>query len=280
MPSVVFAVIAVFAASLDGVVWKYTIDRKGCPWAGLILFHILSVVLLLPVTSRSDLILPGAEVTALLLLSSLFWVVGDLFARKAYRYLDAAVCQLYGSLKLVLITMAGVVLFAERLSTVTVCGILLVLFSIVYQLDLRSLRFNKGAIFSLVAVIGQASALILDKHLTSLASEGCIVFYGFLLPALMYTVAGRGYLKNIPHTLKVSNYRFLLCPLLGCSSYYCLIQALSSGQLSLTYIIQETGVLMVLILEVLILRSRENLLHKALACSACTAGAIMACGFS
>lgn len=271
------AFIAVIAASLDGIVWKYTIDRKGCPWATLIIFHIIAVFLITPFVSMSDLTDISWQGGLILFLSCITWVVGDLYSVKAYEYLDAAVCEVYGTLKLVLVATAGILLFSEKITVVTLIGMGLIIASVAYQLDLKKLKWNKGMAFKAVSIIFHSVALITDKFLTNLMAEETIVFYGFLVPAIIYSGAGYKYLGNIKSSIVKSNYVFLISPFLGVTAYYFLIQALALGDLSVTYMIQETAIIFIFILEVVLLKANEDFVRKAMSCVFCALGAVLVC---
>lgn len=280
MSGLQLAFIAVILESLDGVIIKHTMDEEGCPWAVLIFLHVAAVLLLLPLLSISVLTKVSTTGAVFLLLSGILWVVGDLYCVKAYKHLDAAVCSIYGKLRIIFITIAGIVIFSESISLITFIGIGLILAAITYQLDLKSLTLDRGIILILVSVIFHTGAFIVDKHLTSLVAEGTIVFYGFLLPALVYTTYGHRHIKNILPTVKASKYSLLISPVFCVTAYYCLIAALARGDLSITYIIQETSIIFIFVFEVLLLKSYDNFFRKAASCCICTLGAILVCGFA
>jgi drug/metabolite transporter (DMT)-like permease len=272
------ALIAVVVASLNGVLWKHIISNRGCPWAALIIFHILAVVILLPIIEVPCLFDLEPAIICFLLLSSTLWVVGDYCSANSYKHIDAAVVEVYSTLKLVFVSIAGVVLFSESLNIAAILGIGLIIASVIYQLDLKQMEWNRGASLCFIAVAFHTGALIVDKHLTELTSETTITFYGFLFPALIYITCGWRYFGNIRHCLRIGRGIFLISPVLGVLSYWCLLSALGKGDLSGTYVVQQTSVVFIFVFEVLLLGAYKDFFRKAVASVVCTAGAILVCG--
>jgi drug/metabolite transporter (DMT)-like permease len=272
-----FAFVAVIAGALDGIVFRYTMQKGVSALAALTLFHVIAVILLCSFESIPSLSGLGGYEYLFLALSCALWLVGDYYAAEAYEYLDAAICELYASLSLIFVTIAGVFLFRESISPIGMLGIGLMIGSAAYQLNFDALWLNRGTSFALIGMLFISGALVVDKYLTTLINEKILIFYGFLTPMILYffLCRKRG-LKLLP-ILKKTRYIFLLSPVLGVISYYCLIMAFSSGQLSITYTIQETGLIFVFLFEAVLLKSREHFVQRALTCLTCASGAVMVC---
>lgn len=278
MSSIVLAFLSVIALSLESIVWKYSIDKGSCPIATLVLYHILAVFLLLPFTGIPIPHDINISVWVLLFLSCAVWVIGDYFSVKAYEYLDASVCSIYGMMTLVLVTTAGIFIFGESLSVISVVGIIMIIIAVVFQLNFKNLIWNQGSVYKLTAIFFHTLALIIDAYLVSQVSEKVIVFYGFLLPAIIYILFGFKKLSNLPFIFKETQGVFLLAPVLGVAYYYFFILAISQGSLAITYAIQETSVIFILLFEVALFKVSCDFYRKAVSCGVCALGAILVCG--
>lgn len=274
---VILALIAVIASAFDCIIFRYGMKEDSCSWAVLLYYHAAAVLILFPFINQNAFYVDFCSFL-FLCLSSLLWVVGDLYGTKAVQYLDASVCQVYGTLKLVVVCFAGALIFSEVVTFNMMLGMALIILSVIFQMKGDRFALNKGVTYEFIAVLFVASALILDKYLTTFIADQAIVFYGFLLPVIVYGTIGYKKIPNILPALKKSRNFFLLCPILGCISYYCLIQAFATGSLGITYTIQQAGIVFVFILEVILLKTYENFVRRAFSCSICAVGAMVVCG--
>jgi drug/metabolite transporter (DMT)-like permease len=277
MLAILFAIASVVCSALNCILFKSAMRRGNYAWATLIVFHIVAVALLIVFTEIPDFLTLDTSVMMLLLLSCMFWVFGDLYGVKAYEYLDATVCELYGTLKLILITGVGIVLFQESLSVLAVVGLLLIIGAISYEYRGDAQHNPRGVFFMFLNVVLITGALCVDKYLTTLVADDVIVFYGFLLPMIVYVVLGHKALPQALPLLRDTKGLFLLTPILGVAAYACLIRALAIGDLSVTYTIQETAVIFIFLFEVVLLKVRQDLFSRAGSCLACATGAMMVC---
>jgi drug/metabolite transporter (DMT)-like permease len=269
MEAILFAIAAVVCSALNCIIFKVAMKRKNYAWETLIVFHVVAVALLIGLVDIPP--IGTVDSTSILLMCGgcLLWVFGDLYGVKAYEFLDASVCELYGTLKLLLIVSAGILLFGESISFLAVIGILLVVAAIALQYNADAEHNRKGVCYILLNVVLIAGALSIDKYLTTRVSEEFIIFYGFLIPMCIYVVLGYRAIPRSFTLLRDTRYMFLLAPVLGIASYACLIRALAIGDLAITYTIQETAVIFIFLFEIGLLKARKDLLARAGSCFAC-----------
>lgn len=272
-----FAILAVISGALDAIIFKHAVNRGACEWGTLILYHIIAVLLLIPFVTIPS--LSELSLFELICLASActLWVIGDLYGIAAYRFMEASACKVYGTIKIVIITTAGIFFFGESLPPLALVGVGLIIVSIFYQYNVQSKHSLRGSLYMLISAVFIAGALIVDKYLTTIIDEQIIVFYGFLIPMCMYILFGIRHVPKIVPILKQTNYLFLLAPITGCFSHYCLIRALSIGDLSVTYTIQETGIIFVFLFETILLKTQKNFEVRAKSCLTCAIGAILVC---
>jgi drug/metabolite transporter (DMT)-like permease len=277
---ILYAVVAVICNALSCIIFKHAMRRKDYTWETLIVFHLLAIAILLVFVEIPTLTQLEPSHLFVLIGACLLWVCGDLHGVKAYKHLDASICEMYGTLKLILVTAVGVWIFKESLSGLALLGMGIVIGAIVIQCRMqvkRAVHSSTGMLYILINILFIATALSLDKYLTTVIAEEVIVFYGFLVPAVAYLLLGY---KSLPHSISLirdTGGMFLLAPVFGVISYFCLIKALATGELATTYTVQQTAVIFLLLFEVLFFNARENLKARAAACSACAVGTTMVC---
>lgn len=273
----IFAFAAVICSSLTCILFKHAVKEHTCEWSILILFHAVAIIILTPFVEIKSISLLTSTELLLLLVSSICWVCGDLFGVRALKYMEASVCEAFGTMRLILIALVGVIVFNESFTLTAIVGITLIITGVLAQMRLDASTDMRGVMCMLTNAVFIATALSLDKILIRTVPEETILFYGFLLPTILYASVGYKKLKNIVPTCKEISAYFLLSPLLGLLAYYYLLIALANGSLTLTYTIQETAILFVLLFEILILQARHALVPRVCCCVFCSVGAMAVC---
>ena len=280
MNAEVFAFIAVIMFALDSVIFRYVMKRGADEWASMIWLHWASLLVLIPFYGIPDLGSYYLSDILILLVSSALWMVADLNNTKAYRYLDASVMELLSSLRFILIAMAGVIIFGESINRYGLIGMLLIIGATLSQLEFKNIEMNKGIALKLLAVCFAAGAMVTDKHLAERLSEGFILIYGFLVPAVFYTALGYRSIPKVIPSLKSSNFVLMLAPI-ACAGYYAfLIKAFATGELFTTFTIQQTAIIFIFLLEFWLLGVRSRATARFGACAVCAVGCTMVCVLS
>lgn len=268
---------AVGAGALDAVCYESMMKRGACSVSVLFLSSIIASLTMLLVCDWNLIFEVDWDVLIVMGVSCAIWGIADWSNVEAYRYMDASLSEMFSALTLIVVLIGSVLFFQETINSFNWIGVGLIFASLFYRTKVASFKWNKGVIVRLVGVLFGASALIYDKYLTDSLSGEIIVFYGFLFMAVFYFIAGNHKLSNIQDTMKKAGPVIFLSPFLSLISYYCLITAFTYGELAVTYTIEQSCVVIVFFLEVVILRARENLVRRGVACFCCMIGALLVC---
>ncbi|RMD87561.1 MAG: hypothetical protein D6808_01230 [Candidatus Dadabacteria bacterium] len=278
MSPYIFAFISVALASLDEIIFKYAVDSKAKPYPILAFYCLVATALMAPFVGLSAFRGINGYTIGCIALSAVLWFIGDLYGTKAYEYLDASVCEVVGSSKLVLIGIAGILIFNDSLDRNAILGMCLIVLGVFYQSLGRKFTINRGIAYMGVYVVFVASALILDKYLSGFASEDSIVFICFLFSTVLYFAVGRVTISEIRSSIKLTKNYIVFAPILGIMSYYSLIKAFQGGGFASVSAVQQVQITFILALEIILLKAVNDLPRKAFSSIVCLIGAIAACG--
>ena len=277
MSAVGFAIIAVLASACVKIIYRFSMKSGAGVWSTLVYYNLAGGAVLLLFLPAPDLQQIDSTIFLLLLLNGVIWVAAGLLDLYAFKYLSATDSDIFGSVRIVLLALAGVLLFGEGISTLAFIGIITVLGSMFFSKPTDGIQFGRGAFYRIAATSLVAVALIIDKHLATMINVETIAILGFLIPGALFSLIRCQHLKQMTLEIRNSTWAPLLAPLLGALRYYCIVQAFAVGELLTTTMILQSCVFFVFVLELLFLRNWSGIGRRG-ACSACCAiGATMAC---
>ena len=192
---------------------------------------------------------------------------------RSHIYLDVAVSAIFGALRYVLLAIAGWVLFAETVSMAGMAGMVLIILSVLWNVDLSSAHFRLGSLYRLVAILLVNVGTLNDKFLMHWFPVETVVFAAFFLPAVSFTLIRPAKLLAIPGEIRRSHGLLLMAPLIQPFAYYFYAQAFAQGKLVVATSIMQLVPVLTLLLGVLLLRERQDLGRRVVACILCIIGA-------
>lgn len=266
--------VAVLCA-LNTIIFKNSMQSKCSEWAILLFFNAAGFIIcsfVMPLPSLDQL---NSHFYILLAGNGALFVLIGLCEMKAYRHLDASFSQVFGTLNVVLAALAGIVIFNESLSFFEFVGIALIAFATFVTANLKACRFNKGIYYKLASAGLYCIALTIDKYMAMHLTKSTIMFFGYLVPALLFILLDPRATREIMPAIRRSSFTVLLAPVFSVARLYFFLLALSLGDLAVTFAVAQTAIIFVFIFEILILRKTQHLLQKGAACSICLLGAIM-----
>ena len=274
-----FALVAVFASAVVKLIFRFSIKSGAGERATLVFYNLLAGFALILVLSP----LPFSQVDSsawwFFIGNGILWVVAGLLELKSYRYLSATDADIYGSLRLVFLTAAGLILFGESLSPIAFIGILLMFLTIFFNVPVGAVRLNRGVLYKLISVLLITFALIVDKYLCSWVPSQVVAVMAFIVPAMIYLLISLPKLSELSLELRSFGFMMILAPLLGAVRYYCFIQAITIGDLVTTTVILQTCVVVVFLMELLFLKERQGMVRRGFCSLGCVFSAMLVCLF-
>jgi drug/metabolite transporter (DMT)-like permease len=188
----------------------------------------------------------------LLLMANIFWSGATLLYFQTLRDLDVALNAILDCLRYVLLMLAGWALFDESVGAFDLAGVALIVGSILFGLNFRNVRYRRGAIYSLSAVLCGTGALAIEKQLTSAIDTDLVILSGFFLPGLFYCIARPSSVPQIAPTFRRNGLFLIVTSVLIACTGANLIYALGKGQLGLSMTIYQSSVVITFILGALL----------------------------
>lgn len=277
IPAYGYALAAVVASALIKVINRTCMHAGSNHWGTLIYYNLLGAGIMALVLPMPDFSAIDRHLGLVLLGNAVLWVAAGLYDLKSYKYLSATDSDVFGSVRLIILTAAGVVLFGEHLSAASIAGIGLILAAMLANSKVASLTWNRGIAYKFISCLLMAAALVIDKYLATEVSPGAIAILGFLLPGSLYVMLRIRSLHEVGSALRVGGAGMAATPLLGGVRYYCILQALALGDLITTTIILQSCVVLVYLFELSTLRKQACAWQRGICCACCAAGAAIVC---
>lgn len=272
-----YALLSVLTTAVHRITLKHCAVTSPRPWPALIVYDLLPVALLLPFFGMPALTeLSGQQVCLLLLTGALFAGAGllDILAMKS---IDASTGEIFHTLTFIISVTAGFLLFGESCSVQKLLGTGLIALGIIFEARHTRGMTRHGGLYKMLSALLIAAAMIITKQLTETTPTAVIVLSGFLLPGLVYLACGVRDLHEILPSIRKSKGLLLLVPVFSALSYTFGIKALTGSEISTTYMVFQTSLVTVLLLEVVTGGwNRTVHLKRTIAGGLCLLGAICA----
>jgi drug/metabolite transporter (DMT)-like permease len=277
MSGLTYALFAVLSSALLRITLKHCALSSDRAWATLILYHLGAAAVLLPFMGIPTLSTLSPHQIVLLLASGALFAMAALLDIYAMKHIDASAGEVFHTLTFIVSVAAGLFMFHEECSGPKVIGALIIVAGILYEARRALLNTTHGFVYKLGSAALIAASMIITKYLTESTPSETIILSGFVIPGLAYVAVGRRDLVEIPATIRKSNGLILAVPVFGAMSYAFGIKALAVGEMSTTYMIFQTTISAVFLLEVLLHGwNREVYLHRAVSAGLCMCGALIA----
>jgi drug/metabolite transporter (DMT)-like permease len=273
-----YALVCVVTSAALKIVQSSCMQQSANRSSVLIWYNILGGLLLLPFVSLNALSAVPGLAWALLFFAAVMWLLCDSFHLESMKYLSAADNEIISTLRVVLIALVGLILFQDQLSSSALLGMVIIVVSMVYNLDLSSLEFNKGTRLALIGAGCATLAISIDKVLLGFISPQIIVVFAFLIPGTILLLRRSQDAYKVLPTLKCVGFPLILAPVIGVIRYYCMVHAYSLGQLSSVTMILQATVFVVFLAELFLFRQSEKIMMKrGISSAGCAMGAVLVC---
>lgn len=276
MSSIGFAILSVVAIAFVRIIFRHRMTAGGDPYLTLGFDHLAAFLVLLCAFGPPKFDGVSIETVSLILINCVFWVYASALDLRAYKTIDAGTCEVYGTLTLLAVTVAGVTVFGEEVSILKGLGLLLIVLAMAGAGHGKWQVSSSGARLRMVSALLVAVASVVDKLLTGKLDVQLVALSTYLMAGLVYAVLARRKLKELPSVLR-QNRALLFTPLLGGLSYYCWLTALAGGNIVPLFVISQLNIAVVFILEVVLLGYRVNLVQRGCVSLVCLVGAVSVC---
>jgi len=274
----IFAIVSIFGTSLLVLLQRVLLHKdKLDPYVYAVLFQLSIGAFLLVLAFVKGYDLPPLHLLPVTLLSVSMYAIANVVHGMALKRLEAGVFTILYSTQAIWIMLVGVVVLGESLVPWQIAGILLVFLSILIISEKRHhLSFNRGILLGLATGplygIATASSAFIAKQSDPISWA----VISFLAPAVVISIFRPHVIPKLKQTMNKQLFRkIILLGLLGCVTGGSLITAYSRGDISLVAPLQQTSIIITMILAAFILNEKSRPWHKAIAAIVCFIGAAL-----
>ena len=272
-----FALIAVFTSASIKLIYRFSMKSGVDAWSLLIYYNLAAAATLLVFLPIPDISSIESQALYLLLLNGVLWAAAGLLDLRSYQYLSATDSDIYGSVKIVLLTLAGVLFFGEVVSGVAFIGIGAILAAMLLNQPVREWKINRGALYKLSATVVCVRVRIVFKQLTTMLPVETIALLGFFVPGLIFALIRFHQGAELIKAVRSYGRCLALVPLLGALRYFCVIQAFATGELIVTTMSLQGGGVLLFLYEFLFIKERVGNLTRGACSFGCLFGATLTC---
>jgi drug/metabolite transporter (DMT)-like permease len=277
MSGLTFALLAVLSTALLRITLKHCAVSSDRAWATLILYHVGGVVVLIPFLGIPSLSGLSSSQILLLLVSGALFALAALLDIYAMKHIDASAGEVFHTLTFIVSVVAGLLMFHEECSLPKIFGAVIIVAGILYEARRAVLKATHGFMYKLGSAMLIAASMVITKFLTDTTPSEIIILSGFVIPGVVYLLLGWRDLGEIPATIRKSKGLILTVPIFDAMSYAFGVNALALGEMSTTYMIFQTTISAVFLLEVLLHGwNKEIYFHRAVSAGLCMCGALIA----
>lgn len=279
MSWLVLALISVFFLSLATLLQRVLMKNEvSQPIAYSIAFQFLCAIVVGIIAFGNGFVMPPiAQYPLNFLLGAMLYGLGTIVLFSALKVTEASEVTIISSFRVVVTIFGGVFLLQELFNFNKVLGTILILLAVLLISYKRKIKFHKGTYLSLLYAFFYGAAVVNDKFIINHAEPISYLMVGFILPGVFMMAIQPQAVKQ----LKV----FFEPKLLGKMLIMCVVYALAAvtfymalsvgANASQLGPINQSSVILTVILAALLLKERSDLWKKFLSAILVTVGVIL-----
>jgi drug/metabolite transporter (DMT)-like permease len=277
MFAVLYALLSVLCTAVLRITFKHCLVRNTLAWAPLIIFNLGGTLLLLPFCLFTEVAALHSDQIALLLVSGALFSLAGLLDVKAMKEIDASSGEIFHTLSFIISMAAGFVIFGEVCSFQKAIGTIVLVAGILFEARSARLTATYGVVYKLASAMFTAAAIIVTKQLTDTTPSSVIVISAFIIPAVVYLLIGWREIPAIVPTIRRSRGLIIAVPVFEVAGYAAAVAAFASSEFSTAYIVFQTTITTVLVLEVALYGWQHRIhFNRTISASLCAIGAVVA----
>ncbi|MDH3974636.1 MAG: hypothetical protein OEV42_10205 [Deltaproteobacteria bacterium] len=272
---ILFALLSTLCAVTSGTIQRAIMRDRGDVYALIIFNDFFACLFLAAIFGLPEFSSFSLYTILFFAIGGFFWGIAGWANLKSSECLDLNTSAIIGKFKFIVLTLCGIIIFNESLSSSDFIGILLIIIASLSSCDLNCRLVKKGSILKILAVLANTAAIANEKMLSSQAEVSDISFMGFFFSGLMFFALYPQKASGVPKEVVKSKGMLILVPILKIVSSLALITALKLGTLGGVIAICQLDLLIVFIFGIIFLKENTNLRRKGIASGLCLCGGLI-----
>jgi uncharacterized membrane protein len=271
--------LSVLIASLANIFQKVLMkDNKSDPYSYAVIFHFLIGFLDLIFAVLRGFQFPLFNQNLLFfLLAAILWGSGTIFLFRALQHLESSQVTILGSTKVLVTIVTAIIFLHESFNLQKLIGTIIIIIAIVLVSGFKKgMKFNNGMIYIFGMALCYGIALVVDTGIVKHYDPISYLAVSNILIGTLLLIRFPKVIKQARSFFKLNFLKKMLpVGILSSSQAMAYYSALSSGQASQIASINQSQVIVTILLAVILLKERSNLLLKLIAAVLTTIGVIL-----
>lgn len=275
------AVFAALSISVSRLLQKILLaDNKSDPIAYSAIYQFLTGSIILIYALISGFSLEGyLNYIHNMILMGFLYAIGGILLFKAIKSSEISNVLVFFTTNAIWSFLAAIIFLHDSISITKVLGVILIFVALVIvTIKDRRLKFDKGAIFALMAAFLFGIAFVNDAYIIGSRNVASYLVIAFIFPAILTLVLVPKSIKSLP---QIFLNRTLISKIILMSFFYSMssvaifVAIQNGGSASSVNPINQTNGIITVLLSFVLLKERDNLLKKILGIILCFIGVIL-----
>ncbi|MBI3486239.1 EamA family transporter [Candidatus Daviesbacteria bacterium] len=274
------ALLSVLGTTLSNIFRKVALKNDQTdPYLSAIIFQFLGALMVGVIAfSRGFVLPPITKYPVNFLLNGILWGIATSLLFKTYQYLDASEATIITTLETVIAILSATLLLREHFSLVNIIGTIIIISAVIFVSYKKGLfKFNQGYLYAFGYSLFAGFGITNDAFLTRNSEPLSYLTIAFALPGIVILI---GSFKKIKIAKAIYNFTWAKNMLL--LTFFYVFAAIawflsisSGGQASQITPINQSSIILTIILAVIFLKERENLPKKVISATLVTIGVLL-----
>lgn len=206
------------------------------------------------------------EIIFITFLGSILYAIFDRFEFFAAKEIEASTLAIIFRITPIATLISSIIFLNEVASLNKLLGTALIIIgNIIVITGPKSIKFNRGLLFAIIASISLGLAYTIDKKVAVFYPLAVYSFISYFFPPMYNLLIPPLSLKVIKDEIKAASWRIWALGVVGIGGYSSLIYAFSKADVSQVIPISTTSSILTVIAGTIILKERTHILRKILA---------------
>lgn len=262
-----FALLSVLGTTFSNIYRRISMDRDNLdPVVTSIVFQFLGAFMIGSVAFIHGFKMPPiAEYPVNFLLNGFLWGIATLLLFKTYQYLEASEATILVTLEAIVAIIASILFLNEQFNLLKVIGTILIISAVIFiSYNKKKVKINKGVFYAMGYSVFAGLGITNDAFLTHKSDPLSFLTIAFLLPGIFILVTqfGRIKLENLKFNKTQVKSIILLTFFYAFAAAAWFLSIASGGQASQITPINQSSIILTIILATIFLKERKNISKK------------------
>lgn len=273
-------IILIFSSLLLGVIYvlcKRLAVEKYSPATLIVLLAFFNAFFGIPILFYEFKVSSQLSFWLLAIISAITYGVGQIFSFKAYKITDASIVGMVSKLSILFTVLGGVLFLSESYKVTGYIGLTLLLLGCLFiTYTDKTIKFDKGIVFSMVMAAGFGLAAVFDKVILEEFSPFTYVFVNSVMITLMFSLKSKKVIQDAMDLFLKKKVLVVITALLNLISWLGVLIVLESDKVSKIFPIYDSlSLVTTIFLGIVVLKEKGRVWQKVVGTAVIIIGVVL-----